>query len=81
MSELSSPIIISNNNWIGNKSTIMKGSVTLDFCIIAGGSLINKRLDIPNFSIAAGVPVRHVKEDVYRVLLNEEKIIKKHMGI
>jgi len=74
---LNAPIIIGANNWIGNRVTIMKGSETPDFCIVASGSLVNKKLDVPNYSLVAGTPVRLIKEDVYRVLGKEEKDLLK----
>jgi len=41
-SKLSKPIIIGNNCWIGNRSTISKGCILPDYSIIGNGSLANK---------------------------------------
>lgn len=79
ISELSSPIKIGKNNWIGNRSNIMKGAVTPDYCIIASGSLCNKALDVPNNSLLAGTPVKLIRTDLRRVLMEEEQIIKKEL--
>lgn len=74
---LNDSIIIGTNNWIGNRVSIMKGSKTPDFCIVASGSLINKKLDVPNYSLVAGTPVHLIRKDVYRVLGKEEKELSK----
>jgi acetyltransferase-like isoleucine patch superfamily enzyme len=67
-------IIIGNNNWIGNRAAIMKGTVTPDYCIIAGGSMCNKVYE-KSYSLLAGTPAKLVKENVYRVLDAEEAMI------
>ncbi|WP_340112515.1 acyltransferase [Maribellus mangrovi] len=69
-------IIIGNNNWIGNRANIMKGTITPDYCIIAGGSMCNKTFEIPNYSLIAGSPAELKKTGIYRVLDEEEKEIK-----
>ncbi|WP_439185740.1 acyltransferase [Carboxylicivirga taeanensis] len=72
ISILNAPIKIGNNNWLGNRSNIMKGTNTPDFCIIAGGSLCNQHYDIPNYSMIAGVPAKLKKTGICRVLDAEE---------
>jgi len=74
--DLTKPIKIGKNNWIGNRSSLMKGSETPDYCIIASGSLVNRKLDIPQFSMVAGTPVKLVKLNVYRVIGKEENMIR-----
>lgn len=71
------PIKIGNNNWIGNRSNIMKGTETPDFCIIAGNSLCNTRYEIPEYSFIAGSPAKLKKTGIYRVLDKEESEIEK----
>lgn len=73
---LNKPVILGENNWIGNKTNIMKGAETPDFCIIASGSLVNKKINVPNYSLVAGVPVKLIRENVYRALIDEEIQIK-----
>jgi|WetSurMetagenome_2_1015567.scaffolds.fasta_scaffold464098_1 acetyltransferase-like isoleucine patch superfamily enzyme len=75
-----SQIMIGNNNWIGNRSNIMKGTITPDFCIIAAGSLCNKPYDVPNYCFLAGVPAKLIKAGVYRVLDQEEARIKRELN-
>ncbi|MDD4515973.1 acyltransferase [Massilibacteroides sp.] len=73
--ELNAPIIIGENNWIGNRTSIMKGTKTPNYTIVASGSLVNKDLNVPEYSIVAGTPVKLIKTGVYRVLSKEEKEI------
>lgn len=69
-------ILIGNNNWIGNRSSIMKGTITPDFCIVASNSLCNTLYEIP-YSLLAGVPAKLKKTGIYRVLDKEESEIEK----
>lgn len=78
-SQLNNKIVIGKNNWIGNRSSIMKGAVTPDFCIVASGSLVNKPLTFPSHCVVAGTPAKLIKENVYRVLMDEEIEIKKNL--
>lgn len=61
-------IKIGKNNWIGNRVSIMKGTVTPDFCIVGASSLLNKKYDIPLYSLIAGVPAKLIKTGLYRDL-------------
>ena len=58
------PITIGNKVWIGCRSTILKGTVVVDGCIIGAGTLANKKFKEKN-CIIAGSPARIVKENVY----------------
>lgn len=58
------PITIGNKVWIGCRSTILKGTVVADGCIIGAGALLNKKFSNKN-CIIAGNPVRIVKENVW----------------
>lgn len=78
LGQLNKPIKIGENNWIGNRSSIMKGAETPNFCIVASGSLVNKAMSIDNYTIIAGTPAKLIKEGVYRVLDKEEKEIKNY---
>jgi acetyltransferase-like isoleucine patch superfamily enzyme len=76
-------ISIGNNNWIANRTTITKGTVTPDFCIVGSGSLLNKdytKVCPPN-SMIAGVPAKLVTTGVRRILdFEEENKWNKHFG-
>lgn len=54
------PIIIEDNVWIGCGVTILQGVKISKNSIIGANSLVNK--DIPQDSIAAGVPCKVIKE-------------------
>jgi acetyltransferase-like isoleucine patch superfamily enzyme len=71
------PIKIGNQNWIGNRSNIMKGTETPDNCIIAANSMCNTKYDIPSYSLIAGSPAKLKKTGIYRVLDKEEQEIEK----
>lgn len=81
ISKLNDKIVIGKNNWIGNRSSIMKGAITPNYCIVASGSLVNKPLPFPENCVVAGSPVKLIKERVYRVLLDEELEIKRNLTL
>lgn len=53
------PIIIGNHVWIGDKVTITKGVCIGNNVVIGANSVVTK--DIPDNSIAAGIPARVLK--------------------
>lgn len=53
------PIIIGDNVWIGDKSTILSGVTIGEGSIIAANSVVTH--DIPPFCIAAGCPAKVIK--------------------
>jgi acetyltransferase-like isoleucine patch superfamily enzyme len=57
--EITAPIIIDSNVFIGVRSIIMPGITIGKNCIIAAGSIVTK--NIPENSVAAGVPARVIK--------------------
>lgn len=58
----SSKVIIGANNWVGTRTSIMKGCRTPDYTIIAASSVCNRNYeDIPNYSILAGAPAKLIK--------------------
>lgn len=76
----SSPILIGNYNWIGNTSTIMKGTITSDGCIIASKSHLNKDYsklgDGKTCLVLAGSPAKIVRENSTRImsLIHEKEL-------
>ncbi len=54
-SDLSRPIIIGNNCWLGVRSVVLKGSVLADGCIVAANALISGRYNDEK-CIIGGVP-------------------------
>lgn len=57
------PIRFGQDIWIGCKATILKGGGSDDGCVVAAGTLLNKRLDVRH-CIIGGLPVRVLKEDI-----------------
>lgn len=66
--EIHKPVKIGMNNWIGNRTTILKGTETPDFCIVSSNSLCNKAYSFPTHSLIGGIPARLLKSNVYRLL-------------
>ena len=68
----SAPVHIGRYNWIGNTSTIMKGTQTPDGAIIASKSFLNK--DYVNLGngkeniVLAGAPAKIVQNDCTRII-------------
>ncbi len=56
----SAPIVIEDNVWIGERSSILKGVTIGKGSIIASNSVVTK--SVPPYSIAAGNPARVVKQ-------------------
>ena len=52
-------VSIGNDGWIGRRVMIMPGVKIGDGCIIGAGAVVTK--DIPDYSIAAGVPAKVLK--------------------
>lgn len=65
-------IRIGKNNWIGLKCTVMKGTETPDYTIVAGNSVINKKYDIPEYSLIAGSPAKLKFTGIYRDLADDD---------
>ncbi len=60
------PVYIGERSWIGSRVNILKGTETAKDVIIASGSTIRGKLEVPN-SIYCGLPVKILKTDVKRV--------------
>lgn len=53
------PVHIGENVWIGDKATILPNVTIGKGCIIAANAVVTK--DIPEYSVAAGVPAKVIK--------------------
>lgn len=58
--EYAKPIKVGNNVWFGGNVSVMPGVTIGSNCTIAAGSVITK--DIPDNSLAAGVPCKVIRE-------------------
>lgn len=68
ISNLTSPIVIHDNCWIGNRCTISKGCVLPEYSILGSGSLANKDYtENGSFCMYTGVPATVKRKDVRRV--------------
>lgn len=63
---MSKKVVIGSNNWIGTRTSIMKGCMTPDYTIIGSSSVCNKKYEIPSYSILAGNPAKLIKTGVKR---------------
>lgn len=58
--EISAPITIGNDVWIGAKAIILPGVTIGDGAVIAAGSIVNK--DVAPYTIVGGVPAKKLKD-------------------
>lgn len=85
ISRKNKPIIIGANNWIGNAATVMKGTQTGPFTIIASGSMINKDFSSEYNVTLAGTPAKVVKGNQRRLFrcdgeFTTEKVVDKYFS-
>jgi acetyltransferase-like isoleucine patch superfamily enzyme len=66
---ISGEITIGDYCWVGNRSSIMKGTVTPRNLIIASNSLLNKdyTITVPENSLIGGTPAELIKTNIVRV--------------
>ena len=77
---LNAPIYLSDYNWIGNRTTIMKNTKTPINCIVASNSLINK--DYTQFGeniLIGGMPAKLIKENIVRDWEGEHENLEKYL--
>lgn len=67
ISQISKPIIIGNNVWIGMGAKVLKGTTISDGCILAAQTIVHKDVAEEN-CIIAGNPQQIVKRDITRLL-------------
>lgn len=58
--EYSRPIHVGNNVWFGGNVTVVPGVNIGNDCVIAAGAVVTR--DIPDGSLAAGVPARVIRQ-------------------
>lgn len=73
------PVVLGSNNWIGNRSSVMQGTKTNDYFILASNSIANKDYTqiVPSYSLVGGSPGKLLRGNVCRVLDREECEISK----
>lgn len=74
--EITKPIVVGDNVYIGVRSIIMPGVTIGNNVIIAAGSVVTK--DVPNHSVVGGIPARVIKtSDEYFEKIKKESL---HLG-
>lgn len=74
--EITKPIVVGDNVYIGIRSLIMPGITIGSNVIIGAGSIVTR--DIPDNSVAVGVPARVIKSiDEYRAKAERDSL---HLG-
>jgi len=74
--EITKPIIIGNNVYIGVRSIIMPGVTIGNDCIIGAGAVVTK--NVPDNSVVGGVPAKFIKNiDEY---FEDIKLKSLHLG-
>ena len=74
--EITKPIMVGNDVYIGNNVIILPGVTIGDNVVIGAGAIVSK--DIPDNSVAVGVPARVIKTaDEYLEKLKQESL---HLG-
>lgn len=58
------PICIGNKVWVANGCSIMKNSSIPSNTIVSSKSLVNKNMEIPEYSLIAGTPAKLKKQNV-----------------
>lgn len=74
VSSISKPVIIGDYCWIGNRTSIMPGTVLPNRVIVTSNSLLNKNYidkGIKEYSMIGGCPAKPIKEGVYRLYKKE----------
>jgi acetyltransferase-like isoleucine patch superfamily enzyme len=66
LNEGKEPIVIGDHNWIGFGTTILKGTCTPDFCVIAANSLLLKGYKCGDHCLLGGHPAVLKKEHICR---------------
>ncbi len=77
-----SEVYIGTHNAFSNRITVMPGTKTPDYCVVASNTLCNK--DYTNLGsniLIGGIPARLLKNNYSRDWENEKELLKKHKVI
>lgn len=78
----SNPIQIGDYNFMSNRITVMKGTVTPKNCSVASNSLCNKNyLKLGQHILIGGIPAKLIKENISRDWKGEEQRMLNHLII
>lgn len=74
--EITKPITLGDNCYLGNDVTLMPGVTIGNNCIVGTGSIVTK--DIPDNSVAVGIPAKVIKStNEYLEKIKKESL---HLG-
>lgn len=70
-------VIINDFCWVGNRTTIMKNTITPKYITIASNSLLNKdyTLEVPERSIIGGMPAKLIRDKISRIYDYEDEVV------
>lgn len=76
---ISTPVNIGTCCWIGNRTTIMPGTVLPNYTIVGSNSLLNKDYSkiISSYSLIAGMPAKFIRGNIERVSFVDIALEKK----
>lgn len=76
-------VSIGDRVWIGNRTTVTRGTVIPDSCMVGSNSLCNRDYsDVPENSLIGGVPAKLIKTGFRRVVsYEEEERITRELGL
>lgn len=72
---MTSPVLIGDYCWIGNRTTVMPGTILPDRIIVATNSLLNKNYilkGIQPYSVIGGIPAKLLNTNVERTNFNKK---------
>jgi acetyltransferase-like isoleucine patch superfamily enzyme len=72
-------IQIASHCWIGNRTSVYKGTVLPEHTTVASNSLLNKAYRLPSGSVIGGMPARLLKTGFERVWNIEDELRLKHL--
>jgi len=76
---LENSISIGNHNAISNRVSLMGGTITPDFCVIASNTLCNKDYShLGENILIGGIPAKLIKNDYTRDWEKEKELLKKY---
>ena len=61
------PVIIGDYSWIGNRTSIMKGTELPAYTIVSSNTLLNRKYDIPKGTVLAGIPAKEIASGYARI--------------
>jgi len=78
--KMTAPIVIGAYNYVGRWTSLMKGTVTPDYCTIASNTLCNKDyLNLGNNILIGGIPAKLLKTKIVRDWEGEHSTMMKNL--